>query len=205
MKDKTHSKRQYSNTSEQKKKETSFFQNIAENENNKKRFQPLNSYKWQGLMWFLVIIACIAFGFIVLRLNSIIKGFQVLLEILKPILIGIILAYILNPVMKSFENFFYKILKKDNSVLKVQKQIRSISLLITIILFLVIIGILVAAILPDLVVSVSNLITDLPGYVSSISNWISQLSVDEKYQVYVQQMLDQTEHAETWIKTNLSS
>lgn len=205
MKDKTHSKRQYSNTSEQKKKETSFFQNIAENENNKKRFQPLNSYKWQGLMWFLVIIACIAFGFIVLRLNSIIKGFQVLLEILKPILIGIILAYILNPVMKSFENFFYKILKKDNSVLKVQKQIRSISLLITIILFLVIIGILLAAILPDLVVSVSNLITDLPGYVSSISNWISQLSVDEKYQVYVQQMLDQTEHAETWIKTNLSS
>ncbi len=204
MKDKIQQKKQQAGVPNQVEKEPSFFQNIGESEKNRKRFQELNSYKWQGLMWFLVIVACIAFGFIVLRLDSIIEGFQVLLGILKPILIGVILAYILNPVMKSFENFFYRVFKKDNSDPKAQKQIRSIALLITIILFLVIIGILLAAILPDLVVSISNLIADLPGYVSSVSHWISQLSVDDKYQVYVQQMLDQTEHAETWVKTNLS-
>lgn len=205
MKDNTQAITQDSNTVSQLEKETSFLGNIGENEKKQKKFQPLNSYKWQGLMWFLVIVACIAFGFIMLRFDSIIKDFQVLLGILKPIIIGIILAYILNPVMKSFENFFYRIFKKESSDPKVKKQIRSISLLITIILFLVLIGILLAAILPDLAVSISNLITDLPGYVSSFSNWISHLSVDDKYQVYVQQILDQTEHVETWIKTSLSS
>lgn len=205
MKDNTQAITQDSNTVSQLEKETSFLGNTGENEKKPKKFQPLNSYKWQGLMWFLVIVACIAFGFIMLRFDSIIKDFQVLLGILKPIIIGIILAYILNPVMKSFENFFYRIFKKESSDPKVKKQIRSISLLITIILFLVLIGILLAAILPDLAVSISNLITDLPGYVSSFSNWISHLSVDDKYQVYVQQILDQTEHVETWIKTSLSS
>jgi len=205
MNDKTQAITQDSDTSSQSEKETSFFRSTGENEKSKKRFQPLNSYKWQGLMWFLVIVACIAFGFIILRFDSIIKDFQVLLGILKPIIIGIILAYILNPVMKSFEKFFYRIFKKESSDPKTKKQIRSISLLITIILFLVVIGILLAAILPDLAVSISNLITDLPGYVSSFSNWVSQLSVDDKYQVYVQQILDQTEHVETWIKTSLSS
>lgn len=205
MNDKTQAITQDSDTSSQPEKETSFFRSTGENEKSKKRFQPLNSYKWQGLMWFLVIVACIAFGFIILRFDSIIKDFQVLLGILKPIIIGIILAYILNPVMKSFEKFFYRIFKKESSDPKAKKQIRSISLLITIILFLVVIGILLAAILPDLAVSISNLVTDLPGYVSSFSNWISHLSVDDKYQVYVQQILDQTEHVETWIKTSLSS
>lgn len=205
MKDKTQETDQSSVTPVRSEKESSFFQNNRENEKSKKRFQPLDSYKWQGLMWFLVIIACIAFGFIVLRFDSIVKDFQVLLGIMKPIIIGIILAYILNPVMKSFEKFFFKIFKKDSSDLKAKKQIRSISLLITIILFLVLIGILLAALLPELALSISNLIRDLPGYLSSFSNWISHLSVDDKYQVYVQQILNQTEHVETWIKTSLSS
>ena len=205
MKDKAQATEQNSVASLQPEKETTYFQSIGENEKSKKRFQPLNSYKWQGLMWFLVIIACIAFGFIVLRFDSIVKGFQVLLGIMKPIIIGIILAYILNPVMKSFEKFFYKIFKKDSSDLKAKKQIRSISLLITVILFLVLIGILLAALLPELALSISNLIRDLPGYLASFSNWIAHLSVDDKYQIYVQQILDQTEHVETWIKTTLSS
>lgn len=205
MKNKTQETGKNPIASLQPEKEPSYFQSIGESEKGKKRFQPLNSYKWQGLMWFLVIIACIAFGFIVLRFDSIVKNFQVLLGIMKPIIIGIILAYILNPVMKSFENFFYKIFKKDSSDLKVKKQIRSVSLFITIILFLVLIGILLAALLPELALSISNLIRDLPGYLASFSNWIAHLSVDDKYQIYVQQILDQTEHVETWIKTTLSS
>ena len=169
------------------------------------KMKPLNSYMWQGITWFLVIVACIAFAFLVWRIQDVMHFFAYILSILKPIIVGLIMAYILNPVMKSIENVLCRFEKKDTEDLKAKQKIRSISVLVTVILFIVTIAILLYAILPDLVISISNLITDLPRYLNSFSKWVSTRSYDQKYEVYIQQILDQTEHIEQWMKTTLSA
>ena len=78
-----------------------------------RRFTKLSSFKWQGIMWFLVIIASVSFGFMIYRFDSILDGFDRLINILKPIIVGVILAYILNPVMKWFEKNITKLFKLD--------------------------------------------------------------------------------------------
>ena len=171
------------------------------------KMKPLHSYMWQGITWFLVIVACIAFAFLVWRIQDVLYFLNSILSILKPIIVGLIMAYILNPIMKSIENLLYRFDKKaskDSDDLKTKQKIRSVSVFFTIILFIVTIAILLYAILPDLAISISNLITDLPRYVNSFSNWISSRSYDQKYDVYIQQIIDQTEHIEQWMKTTLS-
>ena len=168
------------------------------------KMKPLHSYMWQGITWFLVIVACIAFAFLVWRIQDVMHFLNSILSILKPIIVGLIMAYILNPIMKSIENLLYRLDRKNPEDLKTKQKIRSVSVFFTIVLFIVTIAILLYAILPDLVISISNLITDLPRYVNSFSNWISSRSYDQKYDVYIQQILDQTEHIEQWMKTTLS-
>ena len=56
-----------------------------------------------GIIAFLVIVACITFFLIVTNLNTIFKWIGSLLSILMPLIIGLIMAYIMNPIVNFFE------------------------------------------------------------------------------------------------------
>lgn len=175
-----------------------------ENKNGKLQNHPLQDFMWKGVMCFLVIVASVLCAFIIVHISDVMKAFHALMNILQPILVGLVFAYLLNPIMKWFEKIFFKISKKSPEDKKAKKRIRSISLILSIVFAVVIITVIIYAVLPDLLISITNLVRDMPGHVNTFAKWIGSLSINEKYDDLIQDAVISAEkYIENWIKTDL--
>ena len=96
-----------------------------------------------------------------------------------PILDGFALAYILNPLMKIFEQrigrLCTKLKLKESKTLK--KNIRGISITLSVIVFLLMVAGLILLIVPQLLDSIQSIITRFPSYVASFNKWSDQFLV----------------------------
>lgn len=176
----------------------------AKKSKTKKVHHPLQDFMWKGIMCFLVIVASVLCALIFLRISDVMKAVHALMRILQPIIVGLIFAYLLNPIMKWFEKIFFKLTKKKETDLKAKRRIRSISLLLSVVFAIVLITVIIYSILPDLIASVTNLVREMPGRVNAFSTWIGSLSINEKYDDLIQQAIISAEtYIENWIKTDL--
>ena len=66
----------------------------------------------KGMTFFVVIAASIAFYFALLRLTNISGVFSKVLDVLKPILYGLLIAFLLNPIVKQTDKILIPILKR---------------------------------------------------------------------------------------------
>lgn len=123
-----------------------------------------------GLTAFFVIAAGILFSYIIYNMNNIFQFIKKLLDIMMPLIFGLVLAYIMHPIVNFFENKVFNKIEKD-------KTKRNLSILCT---FVIIIGILVALIsiiIPQLLTSIQSLLVNVPDYLkdleTAITNWLS--------------------------------
>ena len=153
---------------------------------------------------FLVIAASIVIFLIFMYMGQIIKTFHSVVSVLSPIVWGLVMAYVLNPVMKLFEKIFIKpftkIIKKENVCFKVN---RAVSLFLTMSLFLALIVFLGYMVIPELYKSVSNLVVTLPGEISSLSEKIIALAKD--YMGIDNLVKTATDFLSNWINTDLAA
>ena len=128
-----------------------------------------------GVTAFLVLLACVVAGFIFYNLGSIVSVIGQFLAIFTPLIIGLVMAYILNPIVKVFENKVFKKIRKDNIR-------RDLSIAATIILFVALIGAVIGYLIPQLLESILSLITNAPKYldqsVEFLSKWINNPDID---------------------------
>lgn len=159
-----------------------------------------------GLMVFITFICCIMFFFGMYRYQGVADGLRKLLKAAQPIIIGLVLAYLLHPVMNFFEKYLYKFLnkrmKKENKAKKVARVLAITGALLFLIIILVL---LVAAIVPAVITSVSSLIDTLPGNVQAFINMIQhgkfgKLEVTDTISDF---LTDLTDYVETWAKKTL--
>ena len=66
----------------------------------------------RGMTYFLVIAASIVFYFALLRLTNLSDVFTKIISVLKPILYGLVIAYILNPIVKRVDRICVPRLEK---------------------------------------------------------------------------------------------
>ena len=122
-----------------------------------------------GLMVFLTFACCTVFFFLVLRYKGVADTWHLITGALQPIIIGLGLAYLLNPVMKFQERRWLPFLKKKmKSEKSAAKVARGLSIAGAILFLLVILVLLIAAIVPSVVSSVTGLVEALPGNVESL-------------------------------------
>ena len=74
----------------------------------KRTTSKLQQHLNRGMTAFLVVAASIVFYFAFLRFGHISGVLGKIFQILKPIIYGFVLAYLLNPLMKMVENFIVK-------------------------------------------------------------------------------------------------
>jgi predicted PurR-regulated permease PerM len=129
-----------------------------------------------GITAFLVIAASILFYYLILVLPAICKILGKIINILTPLIIGLVLAYIMHPIVNMFENKVFNKINKDTTR-------RNISILCTIVVILAIIIALVSVIIPQLLLSIQSLIINIPIYGKNIENallnWISSSDVEQ--------------------------
>lgn len=140
------------------------------------------------LDWFCVVGACIAFYLLLNNLGYFLGRIGIFIKILSPFAGGIVIAYILDPMVK----FFYTRLFKE------KKGTRGFAILLAYavaILLLVLLGWLVV---PQIVNSIGMLFTNFPSYIQGVQNML--LYVQNEYGIDLQQATKMLDDSEAMVK-----
>lgn len=121
-----------------------------------------------GLMIFITFACCILFFFMLLRYQGFADGWHKIVGAAQSIIIGLVLAYLLNPIMEFLERKLYKRLKgKVKTDQKAKKLSRGLGIAGAILFLLIIIILLIAAIVPSVISCIVGVIDTLPGNVQN--------------------------------------
>lgn len=152
-----------------------------------------------GITIFVSLSATILFFFLLFRFQEIKAFFALILSALRPVVVGIALAYLLRPITLRLERLLRRI--------KISRPARLISVLFTLILTFGVLGLCCAFILPQLVESVGSLVKDLPGLLETQLDRLSAyLESDDDTAAAVMQMIASAETSLlAWVKANLFS
>ncbi len=159
-----------------------------------------------GLMVFVTIAACILFFFIIQRYEGFADAWNKVMKAAQPIIIGLVVAYLLNPIMKFWERtffrFFGKRMKKES---RARKLSRGLGIACAILVLLLIIVLFIAAIAPSVVSSIAMLIEVLPGQVQNLVRFIQagDFGDSEAAAVLSDVLINATNYVETWAQEDL--
>ena len=123
-----------------------------------------------------IVAACVAVLFYIVITRIYLIGN--ILRFLSPVLWGIVIAYILNPLVNLVEDAFSSIIKKD-------KIRHPFAVVITLVIVFLVIVVFVATIIPAMVKSISGIVENvelyainLQGYLNTIAVFMSKFNID---------------------------
>lgn len=129
--------------------------------------------RW-GVTAFLVLAAGISFYYLLFHGNNISKGLKSLLAVTTPILDGLILAYLMNPIL----NFTEKKLVFPLCRRLHKRTVRRISICLTVLVVAIALYAFFAAIIPQLVSSIRSIIFQFPIYINNLTLWVTNVLED---------------------------
>ena len=149
----------------------------------KKRAVPdwdLKKYIVIAAVTFVTFCCCILFFFFIYRYHGFTAYWQKIMGILQPIIMGFIVAYLLNPVMVFLEKYLLQYLKpKMKDKRKAKKMSRTLSTVGAIAIFILIIFLLLYMMIPELIRSIQNMMTSLPAELASFDNWMKDVMAED--------------------------
>ena len=104
--------------------------------------------------------------FAIINLNAVTGVVSAFLSLLSPVLIGFAIAYMLNPILKLFEFKIYKKIPKKN-------LLRSLSIISTYIVGLLIVVAFLWLLIPSLITSIVDLVGKYDTYIVTTTNFVN--------------------------------
>lgn len=118
-----------------------------------------------GIMAFLVIAACILFTFVLIHVKDILEFISSIIKIMMPLIFGLVLAYIMHPIVNLFDKKVFKKVDKETTR-------RNLSILCTLFAILGLFVALFSIVLPELFQSIQSLIINVPDYLKEFEIYI---------------------------------
>ena len=126
-----------------------------------------------GITIFVTFACCILLFFVFFRFETFAGVFHKIIKSAQPIIIGLVLAYLLNPVMLFVEGIARRLVEpKIKEPDKVRKISRAVGVIGALLFLFLVLGLLIAAVVPSVINSVSSLIDTLPGYAKSAMDMV---------------------------------
>lgn len=130
--------------------------------------------KW-GLTAFLVVLGGIISYYVIFHLDSLKIAISGLVVILMPIIDGMILGYLMTPVVNGIEHKMIKPIFKKLNINQKKKQRRTISIVVALLIIIAALYAFFSVIIPQIGNSIRTIIEQLPSYVDTVTTWTSQL------------------------------
>ena len=135
--------------------------------------EKYEKYWYAGLTGFIVIAAALIIHMLFNNLSGIGNILSAINSALYPIYIGIIIAYLLSPLVNKMDRYVFiplmkKIMKKEE---RGKGIARGLSVFVVLLAALFVIFGLVSLVVPELIESISSLVSNLPGYYANIQRW----------------------------------
>ena len=129
-----------------------------------------------GAIVFIVFCCCLAVTTVIFKFDAIKRIGNIFVGVLQPILIGAVLGYLFNPLMRKIDvSCCNLILPKVKKKKKVKQTIRTVASILTLIFFLGLFGLFIYMIVPALVESISNLANTMSENVDHFIAWYEGL------------------------------
>ena len=130
--------------------------------------QQNRNYLTIAIYALIVILIGVACVFFCIHYDNVAIFFSKIADICAPILYGALIAYILNPLMKIFEE---KVLRRRNPAEGLSRTARRIfAVIMTYLSFFIFIGLFVWMLLPQLTASIKDLGEKFPSYIQAIED-----------------------------------
>ena len=148
--------------------------------------QP-NKYFFISIYTTLTVTVCALIVYFIFNIGAISSAIGKFISIINPIIIGFVIAYLINPIVNFFEKkvFVFKKAKKDMS-----RARRFISVLLAYVLALLFLSALLYVIIPQLYSSFETFASNLTTYQAALEKWASSLpDASSKYYGIVQRFV----------------
>lgn len=133
--------------------------------------------KW-GLTAFFVVLGGFASYYVIFHLDSLSSALRNIFTILMPVIDGLILAYLLTPLVNATERIILKPIFKSLKIEEKKRQRRFFSIIITIVIVLWVLYAFFSIVIPQIYNSIRTIIEQFPNYINTLSTWISKLLDD---------------------------
>lgn len=166
----------------------------------------IKQYFMRGLTSFLVILAGIVCCFAFLRLDDIAGLLGKIGGILQPIILGLVFAYLLNPLVTIIENQVIKMFeKKAKNREKLRKVSRSIGIAGSLLVAFAVVILLLNMVIPELYRSIRDLIMGLPHQINNAIDFLESEKIhDTAFSGTIKSVLENGAEAfQMWLKTDL--
>lgn len=135
----------------------------------------IRPYLAMGLIFFIVFCCCLLVVFLVFRFDQIKGAISGFTDIAQPILYGLVIGYLMNPVMSWIERGNLKLLKRKGENPKTRRLVRTVSSILAVFVFILVIAALLSMVIPQVVSNISNLVDILPSqvneFIAHMSEW----------------------------------
>lgn len=135
------------------------------------KIMPNKKYNTIALYAALVIAVNVLLVVAILKFSSISSFFGMLTTVLMPVIWGLVIAFLMNPIMVNIEKLFSSKVKRATGK---NKLLRALSVTVSAIVFLGIVVGLLAIVIPELVKSVTELFNNMGDIRDNLQGWISK-------------------------------
>ena len=136
-----------------------------------------HNQKYTTVSFYAIITfaVCLLLVVIVQKFSVISGALSAFAKVIAPVTWGIVIAYIVNPLMKFFERVFGKCFEKSKPH---RKLVRSLSVAFGLLTLLAVLFAIVAVLLPQVVESVIGLVRNFNTYLNNFESWIYKFVED---------------------------
>lgn len=143
---------------------------------------PWKKYGGYGVTAFLVIVGAVLIIFIFLRFDEFTDVLSKVFRALSPVIIGIVFAYLMNPLMNVFENAMKRVFYKHaRKITRAKKMCRVLSLILTMVILVSFISVIIYMLIPELTDTVmgtettEGLVDILPKQTENLKDWLQDV------------------------------
>ena len=150
--------------------------------------QQYRRYVKNSLQLLFVIFAAILFYKLIDNIGTIYESFgermSSIRRVLSPFIVGLFIAYILNPIVKWFERKIYGPIFQDKKLYKYRRLISTITVYI---ILIGLISLTITHVVPGILLNIVDLIAKLPAFIynneSRIIEWVNQVYANDVYNI----------------------
>lgn len=150
-----------------------------------------NHIRW-GLTAFFVILASLVSYYIIFHLDNFKGILSKLIVILMPVIDGMVIAYLLTPLLNYFERKLIKPFFRMIPLNIKPKQLRMCSIFFTMLVVFLGFYVFFAMVIPQISSSIMTIIEQFPTYVNTLTVWVSQILNDNPdFAAFVTNMINE--------------
>lgn len=174
------------------------------------KFRWDKKYLYWGVTALTVLLLAVLFNFLLQKSTAIALSVQKIWKITSPIIDGIVIAFLVNPLMKWFESSIFPLFDKNvadyQNLPKWKKNlVRVLSILFSYIVILLLLACFLVSVIPQIKDSVIDIYNKFPTYKDNFLLWINNMN--KKYPEVAKYtntlMIEYEESFENWRQTVL--